>query len=88
MDNTHFKLIIDSVLWAIKHETRGIYKTGLDILKELFTNINRDVPANRDQFYKFYFSPILKDMLAIMTDRMHKSGIILYYTNNSICCTS
>lgn len=34
----HFKLVIDSMVWAFKHTERQISETGLNILLELLKN--------------------------------------------------
>lgn len=70
-----FKLIIDSVLWAVKHQHTHIFETGLNILLEMLGNIER---TNNDQvksgFYRSFFLPIMHDVFYVMTDTMHKSA--------------
>jgi hypothetical protein len=36
-----FKIIIDSVVWAFKHTMRNIAETGLNILLEMWQNIEK-----------------------------------------------
>ncbi len=58
-----FKLIIDSVVWAFKHTMRNIAETGLNILLEMWKNIEQSSPEvaqgnsnnNKTQsFFTFY----------------------------------
>lgn len=39
-----FKIIIDSVVWAFKHTMRNIAETGLNILLEMWENIDKASP--------------------------------------------
>jgi exportin-1 len=72
-----FKLIIDSILWAVKHTHRNIYETGLNILRDMLTNIHSTNQQLVNQFYKSFYIPILNDMFFVITDTLHKSGFKL-----------
>jgi len=72
-----FKLIIDSILWAVKHTHRNIYETGMNILKEMLTNIHNTNQQLVNQFYKSFYVHLLNDMLFVLTDTLHKSGFKL-----------
>ncbi|KAL9652070.1 hypothetical protein ABK040_000411 [Willaertia magna] len=70
-----FKLIIDSILWAIKHSTRNIFETGLSILQEMLSNIEQlGNDGIRNEFYSKFYISILNDVLYILTDTLHGSG--------------
>lgn len=77
---THFKLVIDSIVWAFKHTERQISETGLNILLELLRNISNSGPDISSAFYKTYFLPLLQDVFFVLTDTFHKSGFKLQAT--------
>ena len=73
----HQRLIVDSVVWAAKHTERNISETGLEVLLELLVNVGRSGPAVAQPFYAQYALPLLQDCIALLTDRLHKSGFKL-----------
>eukprot|EP01114_Cavostelium_apophysatum_P018509 TRINITY_DN573_c0_g1_i3.p1 TRINITY_DN573_c0_g1~~TRINITY_DN573_c0_g1_i3.p1 ORF type:complete len:800 (-),score=222.53 TRINITY_DN573_c0_g1_i3:116-2515(-) len=77
---THFKLVIDSVVWAFKHTERNISETGLNILLEMLQNVSKAGTDVSSAFYKTYFLPILQDVFFVLTDTFHKSGFKLQAT--------
>jgi len=77
---THFKLVIDSIVWAFKHTERQISETGLNILLELLKNISDSGPDISSAFYKTYFLSLLQDIFYVQTDTFHKSGFKLQAT--------
>lgn len=75
------KMVVDSIVWAVKHTDRNISETGLDILQDLLTNVNTKTASAGEvgvqfaqEFYKQFLVPIIQDVLGVMTDRLHKSG--------------
>jgi exportin-1 len=50
LNAAQFKLIMDSVIWAVKHLERNIADTGLQILYDLINNVQQSDVAN--EFYK------------------------------------
>jgi len=75
----HQKLVIDSVLWAMKHTERNISDTGLEILHELLLNVGR-TPNVSQGFYQLFLLPLIQDVFAVLTDRLHKSGFKMHAT--------
>lgn len=75
----HQKLVIDAVVWAIKHTERNIADTGLDILNELLMNVGR-TPNIAQGFYQQYLLALIQDVFAVLTDRLHKSGFKMHST--------
>lgn len=73
------KLIIDSIMWAIKHTERNISETGLEILLSLLQNIASN-PDFSQPFYASYMVSLIEDVFIAMTDRLHKSGFKLQAT--------
>jgi len=75
----HQKLVVHSVVWAMKHTERNISDTGLDILHELLQNVGR-TPNVAQAFYQQYLLSLIQDVFAVMTDRLHKSGFKMHAT--------
>eukprot|EP00640_Fibrocapsa_japonica_P002556 CAMPEP_0113937454 /NCGR_PEP_ID=MMETSP1339-20121228/4074_1 /TAXON_ID=94617 /ORGANISM="Fibrocapsa japonica" /LENGTH=254 /DNA_ID=CAMNT_0000940225 /DNA_START=72 /DNA_END=836 /DNA_ORIENTATION=- /assembly_acc=CAM_ASM_000762 len=75
----HQKLVVDSVIWAFKHTERNVAETGLEILHELLQNVGR-TPEVAQGFYQSFLLVLIQDILAVMTDRLHKSGFKLHAT--------
>lgn len=57
------KLIVDSMVWAIRHTERNIAETGLDILHELLENVERH-PQIAQDFYQSFLLELMKEVLA------------------------
>lgn len=75
LEPNRFKLMMDSVIWAIKHITRDIADMGLAILLELFSNISTHTdPPTAAAFFQQYYLGILQDIFFVLTDADHKSG--------------
>lgn len=70
-----FQMVMDSILWALKHLERNIADTGLNILLELLKNVETSAVAN--DFFKGYFTTLLQDLLGVLTDAFHKTGFRL-----------
>merc|ERR1719273_400652 len=75
----HQKLVVDSVVWAMKHTERNISETGLDILNELLLNVGR-TPNVAQGFYQQFLLALIQDVFSVMTDRLHKSGFKMHAT--------
>eukprot|EP00580_Thalassiosira_gravida_P013796 CAMPEP_0201684068 /NCGR_PEP_ID=MMETSP0494-20130426/52443_1 /ASSEMBLY_ACC=CAM_ASM_000839 /TAXON_ID=420259 /ORGANISM="Thalassiosira gravida, Strain GMp14c1" /LENGTH=1085 /DNA_ID=CAMNT_0048167855 /DNA_START=79 /DNA_END=3336 /DNA_ORIENTATION=- len=75
----HQKLVVDSVVWAMKHTERNISDTGLNILNELLQNVGK-TPNVAQGFYQQYLLALIQDVFAVMTDRLHKSGFKMHAT--------
>lgn len=85
------KMVIDSVVWAVKHTTRDISETGLEILQALLSNVAHAATGRSTQagaagvqfaqeFYSTFLVALIADMVAVMTDRLHKSGFKIQST--------
>lgn len=75
----HQKLVVDSVVWAMKHTERNIADTGLEILHELLLNVGR-TPNVAQGFYQQFLLSLIQDVFAVLTDRLHKSGFKMHAT--------
>jgi len=71
-----FKVLIDSIVWAIKHRERNIADTGLTILHEMLRNLDQ-LQDVRNQFYLQFLLSLLHDMFTVLTDKEHEPGFKL-----------
>merc|ERR1711871_1348423 len=55
-----------------KHTDRSIANLGLEILLEFLGQVEKQ-PTIAQEIYKAYYIPVLKDILYVLTDRLHKS---------------
>ncbi|CEL51670.1 Exportin-1 OS=Schizosaccharomyces pombe (strain 972 / ATCC 24843) GN=xpo1 PE=1 SV=3 [Rhizoctonia solani AG-1 IB] len=69
-----FKLLFDSIIWAIKHTMRDIADTGLNLLLEIVNNFASAEEAIANSFFQQYYLPMLQDTFFVLTDSEHKSG--------------
>lgn len=75
----HQKLVVHSVVWAMKHTERNISDTGLEILHELLSFVGR-TPNIAQAFYQQYLLSLIQDVFAVLTDRLHKTGFKMHAT--------
>jgi len=69
-----FKLLFDSVIWAIKHTMRDIADTGLNLLLEIVNNFAGAEEPIANAFFQQYYLSMLQDTFFVLTDSDHKSG--------------
>lgn len=69
-----FKLVLTSIIWAIKHTMRDVADTGLAILTKLLENITREETAMQSFFQTFY-TEIMEHLFAVATDTSHAAGL-------------
>lgn len=75
LDNRQFKFVIDSCLWASKHDNRDVEASGLNMCLELIQNIaDKTDPITSSSFFGQFFIPILQDVFFVLTDPDHKAG--------------
>jgi len=68
-----FSTLIDAIVYGFRHTDRAISETALNTLAELLLNVSKD-EENANAFFARFFLPLLQEVLAVMTDTMHKSG--------------
>ena len=74
LDARQFKFVIDSCMWASKHDNREVESTGLVMCIELIDNM-ADTDANTSNtFFQRFFLTILQDVFFVLTDTDHKAG--------------
>ena len=74
LDNRQFKFVIDSCMWASKHDNREVESTGLNMCIELMDNMADQEPSVSGAFFRQFFIPIMQDVFFVLTDSDHKAG--------------
>jgi exportin-1 len=71
LDARQFKWVIDSCMWASKHDNRDVEYQGLLMCNELVTQM---ADMNFVEFFQNFYTTILQDVLFVLTDNDHKAG--------------
>ncbi|KAB8606234.1 hypothetical protein FH972_025864 [Carpinus fangiana] len=74
LDGRQFKLIIDSCMWASKHDNRDVEQSGLSMCIELIDNMIQTDPSTCNTFFQSFFTTILQDVFFVICDPDHKAG--------------
>lgn len=74
LDATQFKFVIDSCMWASKHDNREVENTGLAMCLELMNNMAETDAQTATIFFRQFYIPILQDVFFVLTDSDHKAG--------------
>jgi exportin-1 len=74
LDGRQFKLLIDSCMWASKHDNREVENTGLGMCLELVNNMADTDAQTSGMFFQQFYIPILQDVFFVLTDSDHKAG--------------
>lgn len=74
LDQRQFKFVIDSCMWASKHDNREVESAGLNMCLELITNIAETDSNTSNAFFSQFYIPILQDVFFVLTDTDHKAG--------------
>ncbi|KAI1914616.1 Karyopherin transporter [Ophidiomyces ophidiicola] len=74
LDGSQFKFVIDSCMWASKHDNREVENTGLAMCLELMNNMAETNPQTSGIFFQQFYIPILQDVFFVLTDTDHKAG--------------
>ncbi|KAG9510172.1 Exportin-1 [Fragariocoptes setiger] len=70
-----FKLILDSIIWAIKHTMRNVADIGHQALMALLENLStREEPMQ--EFYRLYCLDLLQHLFCVITDPSLTSGLV------------
>lgn len=76
LDESQLKLVMDSIVWAIRHTERNVAETGLNLLLELLRSFAKS--AHAMPFYKAFYMPVLTEIFSVLTDTFHKPGFKLH----------
>lgn len=74
LDENKFNLILDCVVWSLRHELSTYSDLGLELLEDILTNVNTNEQI-MNAFYPKYHIRLITDILDVMTDGFHKSGL-------------
>ena len=74
LDSRQFKFVIDSCMWASKHDNRDVESSGLNMCIELISNMAETDQSTRDGFFQNFFTTILQDVFFVLCDSDHKAG--------------
>jgi len=74
LDQRQFKLVIDSCMWASKHDNRLVEGEGLNMCFELMSNMADADSATCTTFFQNFYTTILQDVFFVLTDSDHKAG--------------
>ncbi|EON68851.1 exportin-1 [Coniosporium apollinis CBS 100218] len=74
LDAPTFKNVIDSCMWASKHDNREVEGAGLNMCIELISNMAETNPETCNAFFQNFYLPILQDVFFVLTDSDHKAG--------------
>lgn len=74
LDQHHFKLVIDSCMWAAKHDNRLVEGEGLSMCYELVSNMTEADEETRNGFFETFYTSILQDVFFVLSDSDHKAG--------------
>lgn len=70
-----FKLFVDSICWAFKHNNRDVEVNGLQIALDLVKNIEKlNGSAFANGFFKNFYFTFVSETFYVLTDSDHKSG--------------
>jgi len=75
MADEHQKVIVDAAMWAVKHVDPDIGELGLSILQDMVQNFSMAGAELAQGFYGMYLLPLLRDLLGVLTDRLHKAHL-------------
>jgi len=73
MPPAQFKLVLDAIIWALKHTMRSVANAGLSTLYQLLQNMAQ-VDAAAQSFYQTYYIDIIQHLFSVVTDSSHTAG--------------
>ena len=74
LDGKQFKFVIDSCMWASKHDNRDVESSGLNMCIELMGNMAEADAQTCNTFFQNFFTTILQDVFFVLCDADHKAG--------------
>lgn len=75
MNQKQMKLVIDSIVWAIRHTERNVAETGLNLLMDMLVKFEGSNYAV--SFHQTYYVQLVSEIFSVMTDTFHKPGLKL-----------
>ena len=74
LDAAQFKFVIDSCMWASKHDNREVEEHWPDHVHGADQQHGRNRPCNLHVFFQKFYTTILQDVFFVLTDSDHKAG--------------
>jgi exportin-1 len=78
LNATQFKLVYDSIMWALKHTMRTISELGLEILQIMLRKFQTCDPQAAQTFYQIYYLETMQHIFAVVAECSHTSGMNKY----------
>lgn len=75
LNKDQFKLVLDSIIWAIKHTMRNVADIGHQTLYSLLQNIGQN-EETMQTFYQTYCLDILQHLFSVVTDPSLTAGLV------------
>jgi len=75
-----FKLVLDSIIWALKHTMRNVAEIGLSVMYSMFQNFNQADATATQSYYQSFFLDILSHLFAVVTDTSHSGNLTQHAT--------
>jgi len=69
MSSEQLNLVMDSVIWAIRHTMRNVAETGLSLLEDLLYHFSESHVVL--QFYQAYYIKIMTEIFSVMTGKSY-----------------
>ena len=70
-----FKLVYDSIMWALKHTMRSISELGLEILQTMLRKFLTTDAQAAQTFYQLYYLETMQHIFAVVAECSHTSGL-------------
>jgi len=77
--------VISAVVWAFQHSMRNVAEIGLDILKDMLTQIAGMSEDVSQPFYRNHYMAILQHMLAVVADNNQVQVAGMTYFAEVLC---
>ena len=76
-----FKLLMDSIVWALKHTMRNVAEIGLNVLLIMLQKFSTSQEAG-PQFFQTYLLDLMQHIFSVVTDTSHTASA--FYNLNYI----
>jgi exportin-1 len=77
MSSEQLQLVVDSIIWAVRHTERNVADVGLKLLFEMLQRFEKKL-QDSTKFYRNYYRTLVHEVFAVLTDTFHKSGFKLH----------
>ena len=75
LNSVQFKLVYDSIMWALKHPMRTISEIGLEILQIMLRKFQTCDQQSAQSFYQVYYLETMQHIFAVVAECSHTSGL-------------